>query len=87
MEEMNEFMEEFMFEMSRTFPNLLVQFEDFATDKVRHNSAISFVTRRHRTHVFSIVFRLSLTSLLSGIVIQCSTMIFRALVVSFFQVS
>jgi len=33
MEIMTEFMEEFMFEMSRTFPKLLIQFEDFATDK------------------------------------------------------
>lgn len=33
-EETHEFMEEFMYEMSRIFPKLLVQFEDFATDKV-----------------------------------------------------
>lgn len=32
--EMNEFMEEFMHEMSVVFPELLIQFEDFATDKV-----------------------------------------------------
>ncbi|KZT01066.1 malic enzyme [Laetiporus sulphureus 93-53] len=31
-EEMTEFMEEFMHEMSTIFPNLLVQFEDFSTD-------------------------------------------------------
>ncbi|EKM57606.1 uncharacterized protein PHACADRAFT_115852 [Phanerochaete carnosa HHB-10118-sp] len=31
--EMNEFMEEFMHEMSVVFPELLIQFEDFATDK------------------------------------------------------
>lgn len=31
---MNEFMEEFMHEMSVVFPNLLIQFEDFSTDKV-----------------------------------------------------
>ena len=33
--EMNEFMEEFMYEMSVVFPELLIQFEDFSTDKVR----------------------------------------------------
>ena len=33
-EEMSEFMEEFMHEMSVVFPDLLIQFEDFATDKV-----------------------------------------------------
>ena len=32
--EMHEFMEEFMHEMSVVFPELLIQFEDFATDKV-----------------------------------------------------
>lgn len=32
--EMNEFMEEFMREMSVVFPELLIQFEDFSTDKV-----------------------------------------------------
>ena len=32
--EMTEFMEEFMHEMSVVFPELLIQFEDFATDKV-----------------------------------------------------
>ena len=32
--EMHEFMEEFMHEMSVVFPQLLIQFEDFATDKV-----------------------------------------------------
>ncbi|GJE85185.1 NAD-dependent malic enzyme [Phanerochaete sordida] len=31
--EMNEFMEEFMYEMSVVFPELLIQFEDFSTDK------------------------------------------------------
>ncbi|EIW78465.1 malic enzyme [Coniophora puteana RWD-64-598 SS2] len=31
-QEMNEFMDEFMYEMSITFPKLLVQFEDFSTD-------------------------------------------------------
>nr|ADM26561.1 malic enzyme [Cunninghamella echinulata] len=31
--EMHEFMEEFMHEMSVVFPELLIQFEDFATDK------------------------------------------------------
>lgn len=34
MEVMTEFMEEFMLEMSRVFPKLLIQFEDFSTDKV-----------------------------------------------------
>ncbi|KAK7685594.1 hypothetical protein QCA50_011461 [Cerrena zonata] len=33
MEIMTEFMEEFMVEMSRVFPKLLIQFEDFSTDK------------------------------------------------------
>ncbi|KAI0761287.1 malic enzyme [Trametes elegans] len=31
--ELQEFMEEFMAEMAATFPHLLIQFEDFATDK------------------------------------------------------
>ncbi|KAG7095390.1 hypothetical protein E1B28_006145 [Marasmius oreades] len=31
--EMTEFMDEFMYEISRTFPKLLVQFEDFSTDR------------------------------------------------------
>lgn len=31
--EMTEFMDEFMYEMSRTFPKLLIQFEDFSTDR------------------------------------------------------
>ncbi|KAF7795632.1 hypothetical protein EIP86_006797 [Pleurotus ostreatoroseus] len=35
-EEMNELMEEFMHEMATVFPNLLVQFEDFSTDKAFH---------------------------------------------------
>jgi malate dehydrogenase (oxaloacetate-decarboxylating)(NADP+) len=35
LEEMHELMEEFMHEMSVVFPELLIQFEDFATDKVR----------------------------------------------------
>ena len=38
MEVMTEFMEEFMTEMSRVFPKLLVQFEDFSTDKVSLSS-------------------------------------------------
>ena len=33
MAELDEFMEEFMREMTAAFPKLLVQFEDFATDK------------------------------------------------------
>lgn len=32
--EMHELMEEFMHEMSVVFPQLLIQFEDFSTDKV-----------------------------------------------------
>ncbi|KAK7026865.1 hypothetical protein VNI00_015407 [Paramarasmius palmivorus] len=32
-EDMTEFMDEFMLEMSRVFPKLLVQFEDFSTDR------------------------------------------------------
>lgn len=32
---MNELMEEFMQEMAIVFPKLIVQFEDFSTDKVR----------------------------------------------------
>lgn len=34
--EMDELMEEFMHEMATVFPNLIIQFEDFSTDKVRH---------------------------------------------------
>lgn len=37
---MEEFMEEFMHEMSVVFPNLIVQFEDFSTDKVRSCSIV-----------------------------------------------
>jgi malate dehydrogenase (oxaloacetate-decarboxylating)(NADP+) len=33
---MDAFMEEFMFEMKRTFPDLLLQFEDFSTDHAFH---------------------------------------------------
>ncbi|KIP04502.1 hypothetical protein PHLGIDRAFT_31333 [Phlebiopsis gigantea 11061_1 CR5-6] len=47
--EMNEFMEEFMHEMSVVFPELLIQFEDFATDK-----AFSFLsTFRNRYPLFN----------------------------------
>jgi len=35
-EDMEEFMEEFMLEMSRAFPKLLVQFEDFSTEHAFH---------------------------------------------------
>jgi malate dehydrogenase (oxaloacetate-decarboxylating)(NADP+) len=35
-EEMDAFMEEFMFEMKAAFPQLLVQFEDFSTDHAVH---------------------------------------------------
>ncbi|KAH9046832.1 malic enzyme [Lactarius hengduanensis] len=35
-EDMTEFMEEFMLEMSRAFPKLLVQFEDFSTEHAFH---------------------------------------------------
>ena len=38
--EMNEFMEEFMHEMSVVFPELLIQFEDFSTDKVSRLSKV-----------------------------------------------
>ncbi|CAL1699084.1 unnamed protein product [Somion occarium] len=49
MEVMNEFMEEFMSEMSTVFPNLVVQFEDFATDK-----AFAYLDAfRHRYPVFN----------------------------------
>ncbi|KAL6302673.1 malic enzyme [Sparassis latifolia] len=48
-EEMTEFMEEFMHEMSVVFPKLLVQFEDFSTDKAfAHLSAF-----RERYPVFN----------------------------------
>ena len=40
--EMNEFMEEFMHEMSVVFPHLLIQFEDFSTDKVSVGFRISY---------------------------------------------
>jgi malate dehydrogenase (oxaloacetate-decarboxylating)(NADP+) len=47
--EMTEFMDEFMREMSAAFPKLLVQFEDFATDK-----AFRYLDRyRHRYPVFN----------------------------------
>ncbi|EPQ52339.1 hypothetical protein GLOTRDRAFT_107823 [Gloeophyllum trabeum ATCC 11539] len=48
-EEMNEFMDEFMHEMHRIFPKLLIQFEDFSTDH-----AFSYLERfRHRYPVFN----------------------------------
>lgn len=47
--EMTEFMEEFMHEMSVVFPELLIQFEDFATDK-----AFSFLSSfRNRYPLFN----------------------------------
>ena len=48
-EEMTEFMEEFMYEMSAAFPKLLVQFEDFATDK----AFLYLDSFRHRYPVFN----------------------------------
>jgi len=48
-EVMTEFMEEFMFEISRAFPKLLVQFEDFSTEHAFHYLD-SF---RHRYPVFN----------------------------------
>ncbi|KAI0282790.1 malic enzyme [Russula aff. rugulosa BPL654] len=48
-EVMTEFMEEFMFAMSRAFPKLLVQFEDFSTEHAFHYLD-SF---RHRYPVFN----------------------------------
>ncbi|KAI0783818.1 malic enzyme [Abortiporus biennis] len=49
MEEMTEFMEEFMHEMSQVFPNLIVQFEDFSTDK-----AFAYLDAfRHKYPVFN----------------------------------
>jgi len=48
-EEMNEFMEEFMHEMSVIFPKLLIQFEDFSTD-----NAFAYLTRfRDRYPLFN----------------------------------
>ncbi|KAK1225089.1 hypothetical protein PQX77_011958 [Marasmius sp. AFHP31] len=47
--EMTEFMDEFMYEMARTFPKLLVQFEDFSTDR-----AFLYLDRfRHKYPVFN----------------------------------
>ncbi|KAH0826583.1 hypothetical protein J3R83DRAFT_4941 [Lanmaoa asiatica] len=47
--EYNEFMEEFMTEISRVYPKLLVQFEDFSTDH-----AFSYLSRfRHRFPLFN----------------------------------
>ncbi|KAI0714789.1 malic enzyme [Earliella scabrosa] len=49
MKVMDEFMDEFMHEMSAVFPKLLVQFEDFATDK-----AFAYLDRfRHRYPLFN----------------------------------
>ncbi|KAI0251185.1 malic enzyme [Lactifluus subvellereus] len=48
-EAMSEFMEEFMLEMSRTFPKLLVQFEDFSTEHAFYYLDIF----RHRYPVFN----------------------------------
>lgn len=48
-EQANEFMEEFMHEMSQVFPHLLVQFEDFSTDK-----AFAYLSAfRHKYPVFN----------------------------------
>ncbi|KIJ25489.1 hypothetical protein M422DRAFT_50891 [Sphaerobolus stellatus SS14] len=48
-EEMTEFMDEFMTEMSRVFPKLLVQFEDFSTEH-----AFTYLERyRHQYPVFN----------------------------------
>ncbi|KAI0266467.1 malic enzyme [Gloeopeniophorella convolvens] len=48
-EVMTEFMEEFMLEMSRAFPKLLVQFEDFSTEHAFHYLDLF----RHRYPVFN----------------------------------
>ncbi|KAI0294436.1 malic enzyme [Russula brevipes] len=48
-EVMTEFMEEFMFEMSRAFPKLLVQFEDFSTE----HAFYYLDSFRHRYPVFN----------------------------------
>ncbi|KAH9976222.1 malic enzyme [Lactifluus volemus] len=48
-EAMTEFMEEFMFEMSSTFPKLLVQFEDFSTE----HAFYYLDSFRHRYPVFN----------------------------------
>jgi malate dehydrogenase (oxaloacetate-decarboxylating)(NADP+) len=45
--EMNEFMEEFMHEMSVVFPDLLIQFEDFSTDKVSRVMLNLLVSGKH----------------------------------------
>ncbi|KAF5311168.1 hypothetical protein D9619_007821 [Psilocybe cf. subviscida] len=48
-EVMTEFMDEFMFEMSRAFPKLMIQFEDFSTD-----NAFKYLERfRHQYPVFN----------------------------------
>ncbi|KDQ58467.1 hypothetical protein JAAARDRAFT_34273 [Jaapia argillacea MUCL 33604] len=48
-EEMNEFMDEFMHEITTAFPKLLVQFEDFSTDH-----AFAYLERyRHKYPVFN----------------------------------
>ena len=49
--EMNEFMEEFMHEMSVVFPDMIIQFEDFSTDKVRllYKQCLMLRTLRRQT--------------------------------------
>lgn len=88
MEETIEFMEEFMLEMSRTFPNLLIQFEDFATDKVcLPLSPQPLVLALTCVHVVSELSRHLHSLLHSATVTPYSTMISKAPEVSSFPVS
>ena len=80
--EMKEFMEEFMHEMSVVFPNLLIQFEDFATDKV---CLLPYL--RAFYHEADLSFRRSPSCLHSATATPSLTMIFRVLVPSFFLAS
>ena len=72
MEQANEFMEEFMHEMSVVFPELLIQFEDFATDKVSTASNPPLISK------LNLSVRPSLSSRASAIATRSSTTTSRA---------
>lgn len=80
-EEMHELMEEFMHEMSVVFPELLIQFEDFSTDKVR------VIYRCTSTSGSRLPLRPSLSSLHSVTNTLCSTMTSKARALWFCQAS
>lgn len=77
---MNEFMEEFMHEMSVVFPELLIQFEDFSTDKVS-------TVLLQAIWSLNLSARRSLSCRASATATRSSTTTSRAPALSYFQAS